>query len=80
MNKKFIQNYISPGHEYRGKPFWAWNGKLEIEELRRQVRIFKEMGFGGFFMHSRIGLATEYLSEEWFKCVDACINEAENVV
>ena len=27
-------------------------------------------------MHSRLGLATEYLSEEWFSLVNACIDEA----
>ena len=35
------------------------------------------MGFGGFFMHSRTGLDTAYLSDEWFKAIDSCINEAE---
>ena len=48
--------FVSPGAEYRGLPFWSWNGKLEPEKLRRQIRSFHEMGFGGFFMHSRVGL------------------------
>ena len=50
------KEFENPSAKYRGKPFWAWNAKLEGPELRRQIRIFKEMGFGGFFMHSRIGL------------------------
>lgn len=58
--------------EYRGKPFWSWNGKLEEEELLRQADIIKEMGFGGFFMHSRTGLETEYLGEEWFELTNKC--------
>lgn len=64
---------------YRAKPFWAWNGKLEEMELRRQVRLMSQMGFGGFFMHSRCGLDTKYLSEEWFKCINACVDEAEKL-
>jgi len=68
--------FVNPGSEYRGKPFWAWNGKLEAGELRRQIRVMKRMGLGGFFMHSRVGLATPYLSDEWFEMVDACIDEA----
>ncbi len=28
-------------------------------------------------MHSRVGLATEYLSDEWFQLVGACIDEAK---
>lgn len=39
--------------EYRGIPFWSWNGILEKEEIIRLVHVLKEMGFGGFFMHSR---------------------------
>lgn len=62
-----------------GAPFWAWNGKLEPEILKEQIHTFKEMGFGGFYMHSRTGLATEYLSEEWFKNIDFCISEAEKI-
>ncbi|MBL8028589.1 MAG: hypothetical protein JNL74_19345 [Fibrobacteres bacterium] len=77
MDNKFESIVRNPGSEYRGKPFWAWNGKLEPEELRRQIRLMKDMGLGGFFMHSRVGLDTEYLSEEWFRNVDACIDEAE---
>jgi len=76
MNKSLLKDFTEPGSEYRGAPFWAWNGKLDPEELRRQVRVMHRMGLGGFFMHSRVGLATEYLSDEWFECVNACIDEA----
>ena len=54
--KKRLQD---PGAAYRGKPFWSWNGKLSEEELLYQIDVMKEMGFGGFFMHSRTGLETE---------------------
>ncbi len=70
--------FTSPPSLYRGKPFWAWNGLLKEDELRRQLRVFKAMGLGGGFMHSRVGLATPYLSEEWFNLVNACIDEAKN--
>jgi hypothetical protein len=75
--EKFFEELKNPGSLYRGAPFWAWNGKLETEELRRQIRIMKEMGLGGFFMHSRVGLDTPYLSEEWFECINACADEGE---
>lgn len=71
-----IQNFEDPPIEYRAKPFWAWNGKLEETELLRQIDTFQKMGFGGFFMHSRTGLETGYLSEEWFALTDACAREA----
>lgn len=63
--------------KYRPIPFWSWNGKLEPEELRRQVRWMKEQGFGGYFMHARAGLTTEYLGDEWFNCINACLDESE---
>jgi len=63
--------------EYQSIPFWSWNDKLEEEELRRQIRSMKEAGIGGYFMHARGGLMTEYLGEEWFDATAACIDEAE---
>ena len=30
--------------EYRGIPFWSWNGILEKQEIIRQVYVLKEMG------------------------------------
>jgi len=65
-----------PGSQYRSKPFWSLNGDLQEQELRRQIRIFKQMGFGGFFMHSRVGLVTEYLSDPWFELMKSCVQEA----
>ncbi len=79
MDEKYFSDFESPDCKFRGKPFWAWNGKLKPSELRRQIRVFKKMGLGGFFMHSRVGLDTEYLGEEWFDCVRACIEEAERL-
>ena len=79
MNRKQIDAFRNPGNDYRGAPFWAWNGKLEPEELRRQIRIMHRMGLGGFFMHSRVGLDTAYLSKDWFACVDACVDEAKKL-
>jgi len=68
-----------PDATYRGKPFWAWNGVLERSELRRQIQVFKQMGFGGFFMHSRTGLVTEYLGDDWFSMVGDCVHEAKRL-
>lgn len=62
---------------YRSIPFWSWNDKLEIEELIKQIHWMKKCGMGGFFMHARSGLQTEYLSEEWMKCIEACADEAQ---
>lgn len=76
---QIYESFINPGSQYRGKPFWAWNGELEEEELLRQIHVLKQMGFGGFFMHSRTGLKTEYLGQKWFDLVTSCTEEAEKL-
>lgn len=58
-------------------PFWAWNADLEKEQMIRQISIFKEMGFGGFYMHPRVGLKTPYLSDEFLEAVKICVKEAK---
>ena len=61
--------------EFRAIPFWSWNDDLEIPELERQIEWMKKEGFGGYFMHARGGLTTEYLGEKWFDCTKACIEK-----
>jgi hypothetical protein len=73
------REFRSPGPAWRGKPFWSWNGDLKEDELIRQIGVIRDMGMGGFFMHSRTGLATEYLGPEWFHLVNACADEAERL-
>ena len=69
--------FKNPTSEFRGAPFWAWNSKLVPEILREQVDIFRDMGFGGFNMHVRQGLETEYLGKDFFEAVRACADRAE---
>ena len=75
IDKELFQN---PTAEYRGTPFWSWNCKLDRDQLERQIEYLKEMGFGGFHIHSRTGMATEYLSDEFMSMVDVCVTKAEN--
>jgi hypothetical protein len=74
---EFHTRFENPPIAYRGKPFWCWNGKLNKEELIRQIGVFEKMGMSGFFMHSRTGLRNEYLGDEWFSLIDACAKEAD---
>ena len=69
--------FANPTSEYRGTPFWAWNCKLDREELLRQIEMFKKMGLGGFHMHVRSGMATEYLSDEFMSLIRACADKAK---
>lgn len=74
LSKNLFEN---PTSEYRGTPFWAWNCKLDEDMLRRQIGYLQEMGFGGFHMHSRVGMSSEYLGEEFMNMVKACTDEAK---
>ena len=71
--------FKNPTAEYRGKPFWSWNGKLEKSELLRQIEVFRQMGMGGYFCHSRIGLETEYLGNEWFDLINSCAEKGASL-
>ena len=77
--EQFDKGFQSPGSEYRGKPFWSWNGELDEKELLFQVNVMQEMGFGGFFMHSRVGLSTEYLGDKWFELTNACADRGVDI-
>lgn len=70
--------FAQPTSEYRGTPFWAWNCKLEKEELEWQLEVLKEMGFGGGHMHVRTGMATPYLSDEYMALIKACVEKAKS--
>ena len=65
--------------KYKPIPFWSWNEKLDTSETKEQIRKMREAGIGGFFMHARGGLQTEYMSKEWFENVDAAIEEAKKL-
>ena len=64
---------------FGGLPFWSWNDKLDEKELRRQINNMKDIGLNGFFMHARGGLMTEYCSDDWYNCINACIDEAKKL-
>lgn len=74
LDKDLFKN---PTAEYRGAPFWAWNCDLDRDELLRQIDVFKEMGLGGFHMHVRTGMSTEYLSDEFMSLIRACTDYAK---
>jgi len=74
LNKlKNLDNF----NEYAPTPFWSWNNELQEDKLVAQIRHMKSVGCGGFMIHARAGLRTEYLSEDWFKFVGVCLKEAK---
>ena len=73
------ENFRNPPNAYREVPFWSWNDILEPDELKRQIRLIQQGGWGGFFMHARIGLRTPYMGKQWLEAVEASIAEARQL-
>lgn len=69
---KNINEFLNPPAKYRGAPFWAWNTKIDEECIKKQIPIFKEMGFGGYHIHVRVGMDTVYMDEEYMNFVKEC--------
>jgi hypothetical protein len=75
-----MNNYkASTTSEFRQIPFWSLNDLLTESEMRRQVNEFGKAGFGGYFLHSRIGLVTPYMKDEWMKTLAAAIDEGRKL-
>jgi hypothetical protein len=72
MDKKLFSEFMTPAAANRPQPFWSLNDKLTEAEMFRQIDEMSAQGYGGFFMHSRVGLVTGYLSEEWMRLNKAC--------
>ena len=65
--------------DYQCVPFWSWNNELDKPTLLRQIEEMKAAGVGGFIIHARTGLKTEYLGEKWFDCIDGCLKKAKEL-
>lgn len=74
-----LELFKNPPAEYRVTPFWFWNAKLHPDEIERQVREMHAKGAGGFFIHGRFGLRTEYMGEDWMRCIERACDVAQSL-
>ena len=65
------------GAHYRARPFWSWNTEVTPEKVRSQTKMFFEMGMGGFVIHSRNGLRTEYMGKHFMDMVKLSVECAQ---
>ncbi len=81
MKNNLLRVLENPPPEYRPFPFLVLNdeyrGAAAIKRIQHLIQALKQVGYGGFFVHPRPGLITEYLAEEWFTLVDCCLTEAK---
>lgn len=76
--KTVISQLKNLPNKYRSTPFWAWNERMNNNsEITKQITSMKQEGVGGFFIHSREGLETPYLSKEWMMAVNHTVEHAK---
>ena len=73
-----LEKLRQPSREYTPMPFWFLNGDLRHEEIRRQLRDFREHGVYGVVLHPRIGLPRRipYLSKTFFSYLRTAVETA----
>lgn len=71
------EKFVNPDTILRPAPFWAINDRIVPEETARQLTDMRRVGLSGGFFHSRHGLTTDYLGEEWFAAMRASIEAAK---
>lgn len=69
--------FLNPEAIDRSSPFWSWNDVMDPKEVKSQAKDMIDKGMGGYFMHSRVGLESEYLGREWMDSVQACVEQAK---
>jgi hypothetical protein len=72
-----FSEFQNPSKDYRAVPFYSLNDLLDSAEIDRQIAEFARGGYGGVYLHSRTGLLTEYLGEDWWKAMDAGMKACE---
>lgn len=72
-----LKTFKNPGSIWRSAPFWSWNYLLTPEKIRAEAATLIKSGMGGYFCHSRWGLETPYMSQEWMNAIKAAVAEAK---
>ena len=72
-----IKGFKNPDNILRPAPFWAINDRITPEETARQMADMISVGLSGGFFHSRAGLITDYLGDDWFAAMNAALDVAK---
>lgn len=76
-------DWRAPSASHRLAPFFILNEDLETPLSRARIRTmleqFRDLGYGGAYLHPRLGMVTEYKSEAWFEAISYCREEAERL-
>src|SRR5215216_8183221 len=73
------EHFHNTPREYGILPFWFLNGELDPEEMRFQLREFRDKGMPGIILHGRYGLETDYIGETYLDRIHLAVEEAEKL-
>jgi hypothetical protein len=73
------ENFTTPPMEMGILPFWFWNGEMNEEEMKWQLKEYKAKGITGLFIHGRFGLKVPYVSDAWFEKVKVAVRLAKEI-
>jgi hypothetical protein len=75
-----ISDFRQPPRDCSQVPFWFWNGPLEPQEMRRQLRLMADQGVFAAMPHPRFGMdRRQYLEEPFWKAMAATLDEARKL-
>jgi hypothetical protein len=74
-----LENFRRPPREYGILPFWFLNGELAPDEMRFQLKEFREQGMPGIILHGRYGLEMPYIGETYLERIRYAVEEAEKL-
>ncbi|MCF8240329.1 MAG: hypothetical protein K9J16_03010 [Melioribacteraceae bacterium] len=72
-------NFADPPKAMGVLPFWFWNGEMEEEEMRWQMKEYHSKGISGLFIHGRFGESIGYLSDTWFERTKHAVKIAKEI-
>ena len=64
---------------YGEQPFWFWNGNINKDEVRRQIKSMHDGGAKGFFLHPRQGMTIPYMSKTFLDTVKEAVYAAKEL-
>ncbi|MDD5597364.1 MAG: glycosyl hydrolase, partial [Victivallaceae bacterium] len=78
IQAKSMEIYKNPPTEFHPVPWWAWTGKMEKAEMKRQLGLMCEQGIYEFYIFPLYGLEYPvFLQDSWWEYITFTIEECE---
>lgn len=75
-----LASFENVPRSYTQVPFWFWNGPLDPNQFRRQLRQMASQGVYAAMPHPRFGMdRREYLEEPYWRAMGATLDEADRL-